>query len=240
MKTTSLILVIALWSMSATSVRAQAGAAAPVPQALQDHEIVRKLADQYLVQQAAGLSGDVQVVVNPIEAHVALARCMNPEPFLPPGSRAWGKTTVGVKCAAPSVWTIYLSATVKVYSNYAVTTRPILQGQTLGPGDFAMIKGDLTNLPPGIVTDANLAIGASLVRSLMVGMPIRQDSLRSPQVVQQGQTVRLVSTGAGFQVSQEAHALNSALEGQSVQTKTSSGQLVSGIARAGGTVEVLH
>jgi flagella basal body P-ring formation protein FlgA len=56
--------------------------------------------------------------------------------------------------------------------------------------------------------------------------------------VQQGQSVRVVSSGPGFRVSTEARALNNASEGQIAQARTASGQVVSGIAKAGGVVEV--
>jgi flagella basal body P-ring formation protein FlgA len=58
--------------------------------------------------------------------------------------------------------------------------------------------------------------------------------------VQMGQTIRLVSTGAGFQISTEGRAMNNAVVGQTVQARTLNGQLVSGIARAGGVLDVAY
>jgi len=49
-----------------------------------------------------------------------------------------------------------------------------------------------------------------------------------------------VSSGPGFRVSAEARALNSAAEGQIAQARTASGQVVSGVAKAGGVVEVAY
>jgi flagella basal body P-ring formation protein FlgA len=58
--------------------------------------------------------------------------------------------------------------------------------------------------------------------------------------VQQGQTVRLVASGAGFSVTTEGLALNNAGEGQPARVRLASGQVVSGMARAGGFVEAVH
>jgi len=69
-------------------------------------------------------------------------------------------------------------------------------------------------------------------------LPLRQDSLRALPVVQQGQIVRLVSIGDGFRVSAEGRAISNAGEGQIAQARTASGQIVSGIAKMGGTLEV--
>ncbi len=52
--------------------------------------------------------------------------------------------------------------------------------------------------------------------------------------------IKLMSSGPGFQVTTEARALNNAAEGQTAQAKTPGGQLVSGIARAGGILEVTY
>lgn len=59
-------------------------------------------------------------------------------------------------------------------------------------------------------------------------------------MVQQGQSVKLLLAGAGFTVSNEGRALNNATQGQVVQVRTASGQLVSGVARSGGVVEVAY
>jgi flagella basal body P-ring formation protein FlgA len=93
-------------------------------------------------------------------------------------------------------------------------------------------------MPNGIVTDMAQAIGRSPTVSLAAGTPLRLDNLRSKPVVQQGQAVRLVSSGAGFSVSAEGRAIGSAGEGQVVQVRTPSGAVISGTARAGGLVEV--
>nr|WP_291983235.1 flagellar basal body P-ring formation chaperone FlgA [Candidatus Accumulibacter sp. ACC005] len=64
--------------------------------------------------------------------------------------------------------------------------------------------------------------------------------LTAPWAVQQGQSVKLQSTGAGFSVSNEGKALNNASDGQIAQVRTASGQVVSGVARPGGVVEVTY
>jgi flagella basal body P-ring formation protein FlgA len=71
-----------------------------------------------------------------------------------------------------------------------------------------------------------------------VGRPLRGDLLRLPMVVQQNQSVKVVSQGPGFQVTNEGRALNNGVEGQVVQVRLSNGQVVSGVARAGGVVAI--
>jgi len=208
--------------------------------ARQDHNELRVAVEQFLTAQAAGLPGKVSIEVGHIDPRLNLAACTSPEPFLPSSSRAWGKTSVGVRCAAPTAWTIYLKATVKMHGDYVVAAVPLVQGQVVGLNDLKTVQGDLAALPPGVITNPSQAIGQKLSMPVALGAPLRKELLRTQQAIQAGQTVRLVSSGPGFKVSTEGKAIGSANDGQSVQTRTTSGQMVSGIARMGGIVAVSY
>lgn len=217
------------------------GPASPQTQAArQDATLIQQTVEQFLQLQTAGLPGEAKFNIGQIDKRLSLSTCPAPEAFLPKGSRLWGKTTIGVRCTTPSPWTIYVAVAVQVSGEYLVTATPLGQGQTIGANDIAKVKGDLTSLPNGIVTDPNQAIGRIIALPLPAGAPLRADALRTQQAVQQGQTVRLISSGPGFKVSTEARALNNATEGQVAQVKTASGQVVSGVAKTGGVVEVTY
>jgi flagella basal body P-ring formation protein FlgA len=62
--------------------------------------------------------------------------------------------------------------------------------------------------------------------------------LRQAVVVQQGQSVKIIGTGSGFEVTNEGRALASAVVGQVIQVRLNSGQILSGLVRADGTVEI--
>lgn len=206
----------------------------------QDAAALRQAAEQFLRAQTAGLPGEVELTVGQIDTRTSLPACPAPDVFLPNGSRLWGRTTVGIRCTAPSPWTIYVGATVQVIGEYITTAAPIAQGQLVEPIHLTRARGDLTTLPNGIITDPSQAVGRTASISLPAGMPLRGDALRAQQAIQQGQTVRVISNGPGFQVSTEAKALNNAAAGQVAQARTPSGQVVSGVARAGGIVEVTY
>jgi len=204
----------------------------------QDLAALQRIAEQFIKIQTSGVSGTVNVSTEPLDARLVLAACAAPQAFMPNGSRLWGKTSIGVKCSAPSPWTVYVRATVQVMSQYIVTAAPLVQGQTIGPSNIAVVTGDLSSLPSGVITEESQALGRVANISLAAGSPLRQDALRVTRVVQQGQTVRIVSSGAGFEITTEGRALNNAGEGELVQAKTPSGQVVSGVARSGGIVEI--
>jgi flagella basal body P-ring formation protein FlgA len=206
--------------------------------ARQDPARLRAAVEQFLATQTAGLPGQVTVKVGAIDPRMSLAACPAPEGFLQPGARAWGKTTVGVRCSAPTAWTVYIQAQVSVQADYVAAAVPLAQGQPVELSQLVLMKGDIAAMPNGIITDTAQAVGRTPTVSLAAGTPLRLDTLKSKPVVQQGQSVRLVSNGNGFSVSSEAKAIGTAGEGQVVQVRTPSGSVVSGTARAGGLVEV--
>lgn len=199
---------------------------------------LRAVVEHYLQTQSAGLPGQVSIKVGNVDPRTSLAACPAPEAFQQPGARAWGKTTVGVRCTAPMPWTVYIQATVSVVAEYVAAAVPLAQGQPVDSGQLVMLQGDIAAMPNGIITDMAQAIGRTPTASLQAGTPLRLDTLKSKPVVQQGQAVRLVSTGSNFSVSTEARALGNAGEGQVAQARTRSGTVVSGTARAGGVIEI--
>jgi flagella basal body P-ring formation protein FlgA len=232
---------IAIAALSAVfSLTTQAAWAQAAAEPRQDLAVLKQTAEQFLLTQANGLPGEVRVTVGAIDPRLKLPVCPVPEAFLPPSSKAWGKTTVGVRCNVPSAWTIYVSAQVRVHGEYIAAAAPLAQGQTIGQGDIARVKGDLTNLPSGVITDPSQAIGRTAASTIALGAPLRQDALRNQQAIQQGQAVRVILNGDGFSVSSEARALNNANEGQLTQVRTAAGQVISGIAKLGGIVELAY
>ncbi|MFC0166622.1 flagellar basal body P-ring formation chaperone FlgA [Pseudoduganella danionis] len=225
----------ALLCLSATAVNT---ASAQNASQRQDPATLRRTVEQFLQVQTAGLPGQVTLSIGAIDPRMQLAACAEPQAFFMAGARAWGKTTVGVRCVAPSPWTIYVQATVTVIGDYVASAVPLAQGQSIDDKQLVTLKGDLTMLPAGIATEAAQVIGRSANISLPAGTPLRLDTLRSKPVVQSGQLVRVITSGNGFSVSSEGRAMSTAGDGQVVQVRTAGGQQISGIAKAGGMVEV--
>lgn len=208
--------------------------------ARQDPVALRMLAEQFLLTQAAAMPGVPTVQVNDPDPHIKLAACDAPEAFLMPSARTLGNTTVGVRCSAPVIWTVYLPARLGMTVDYLSSALPLAQGQKLAASDLVMKKGDLARLPAGVLTDATQAIGRSINLPVSAGMPITRATLRKQVVVQQGQPVRLVASGAGFSISSEGRALTTGYEGDTVQAKTASGQQITGMAQADGSLSVRY
>lgn len=171
-----------------------------------------------------------------IDPRLALPACRNLEPFLAEGSKLWGNSTVGVKCEGK--WTIYVPVKIKVMAPVVISAKPLAQGMTIESNDILLRKMDITSAAPGILMDTGAAMGKTLSVSIPSGYPLSANMMRAPSVIRPGQSVKLISKGKGFQVTSAGVALGTASEGQIVQVRTPSGQVVSGTARADSTVEV--
>lgn len=234
MKYAARIFLALISTLLLQSAFAQAAAPRQEPAAL------RQSVENFLRGQTAELNGKVGITLGKIDSRLNIAACPALEPFLPTGARAWGKTTVGVRCLAPTPWTIYIQATVSVIADYVATATSMPHGQAIAAQHLKTMTGDLTVLPATVVTDMSQVLGRTLATSIPSGAPLRADALRTQVAVQQGQAVRLISSGQGFRISADARAMSNANEGQMVQAKTSTGQQISGIAKMGGQIEVSY
>lgn len=215
-------------------------AAAHAAEPRQDPAQVIAEVESFLKREAMGLPGRVTIDVRKPDARLALPACTHLHAFFPAGSRAWGQTSVGVRCATPAAWTIYVPARVNVAATYLVAARPLAMGQEVVAADLVVREGDLTQMPAGVLIEASAAIGKRLANGLKAGQVLRRDALREPPAVHQGQLVAVLVNGPGFRISAEGHTLGKAPEGEMVQVRTASGAVVSGIVRPGPVVEVIR
>lgn len=207
--------------------------------ARQDPAPVRAEVARFLNTQSHSLPGEVRVQVGDFAADNVLPPCLQLEAFLPPGSRQWGRLTVGVRCLAPSIWSAYVPAEVRVKGVYLITASPLVAGQVVGPDDLRRETGELSAQAPDVLTDPSQAVGYSARVSLAAGKPLAASHLRLPPAVVQGQPVKVISRGPGFQVANDGTALSTASDGQGAQVRLSTGQVVRGLARSGGFVEII-
>lgn len=219
---------LALWFYASTSLAQQA------------NEPVRKAVEAWLRTQTQGLPGTTSFEIGSLDPANQLAPCRHFEVSRPGSARSIGRGNVAVRCADTPGWRVTLPITVHLKADVVISARPIGQGQIITAEDLAIQPGDLADLPANTLTSDQLAIGKSAAATIPAGQVLRTDQLRAAVVVRQGQTVKVISRGQGFAVTNEGRAINNATEGQIAQIRLGSGQVVSGIARPGGTVEISY
>ncbi len=206
--------------------------------AAQDLSVLARAAEDYAKARTADLPGHKEISVAPLDPRTRLAKCDDPQPFLAPSARLWGSSSVGLRCSSPVAWTVFVPVTVRVFAEVVVTARAVGRGQKLGATDLATQTMDLTQLPVGVMTVVDEAVGRTAIAALPAGAALRADMLRAPNAVLQGQEVRLIYQGEGFQVGSTGRSLSDAAVGQAARVRTASGKVVKGIVQGPGVVEV--
>lgn len=200
-------------------------------------DLILDTAERHALLQTKNMPGKASIQMGTVDAE-RLPECTALEAFTPRGGRMIGQTYIGVRCLTPNSWSILVPAHIAVTGNYVATSHALIAGHKIQAVDLVTLSGDVSNLPTGAVVNPGNAIGKILRNSLAPGQILKSNQLQAPQVIRQGQTVKVISSGTGFSVSAEGKALSNASAGDVIQVRMSSGQTVSGIAEANGTVNL--
>ncbi|MFZ2301273.1 MAG: flagellar basal body P-ring formation chaperone FlgA [Gallionella sp.] len=202
----------------------------------QDHALIRDVVAAFVQQQTADLPGNVTYKVDEIDRRISLPECRKLEALLPAGGKLVGRTAVRVRCNEARGWSISVPVQIRISTSLLISARALPMGYTLREEDIATQTTETTQ--SGGITDVRQAIGKVLRHGITAGQVLREDMLRAPYSIVQGQAVQLIVRGNKFSIRNEGIALSNASEGQAVQVRTSSGRTLGGVAGASGVVEI--
>lgn len=201
-------------------------------------------ARRFVEQEAARTLAtiDVQtrlaVTVGALDDRTRLAPCARTEFFVPAGTRLWGRARIGLRCVQGASWSVLIPVDVRIHGPALVAVRHLAPLQPIAADDVQIAEVEWTREPLGVATAPAQLDNRVPTRPIAPGQPIPLAALRAPQVVAQGDAVKVVGTGRGFSVSTAAVALAAAQDGQTVRVRTEGGRVLTGTARAGRIVEV--
>ncbi len=204
----------------------------------QDLAALRTTAETYVHNQLRAAPGKVHVTAAHPESRLRLPECAKLMAFAPAGTRWWGPASVGIRCQAPSIWSVYLPVSVRILSEVVVAARGIQKGQLITHSDVSLRESDITQLAHAGVLDIEQVVGRTAKANIGGGMLVRSDLLQAPSLIHQGESVRLAYAGDGFEVVSSGRALSTAGLGESVDVRAGSGRLLKGVVRGKGSVWV--
>lgn len=183
---------------------------------------------------------NLEVEIRPLDARLQLARCDKPLSTLPANSdRVLGPVSVGVRCGGLEPWTLYVRGQVSASMEVPVLAASVGRGELVSTSDINMqlqkISGDLD----GIISNIDDIVGMEAKRSLTLGDTLRFSDLKAPQLIERGQSVAIVSTGAGLRVSMQGKALANGGAGDRILVaNVATGKRVEGVVSRDGSVLV--
>jgi len=204
--------------------------------AIQNNAEIRNTVVSFVEQQIASLPGKVSYKINEIDRRIAMPACSRLEAFLPAGSQFIGRTSIGVRCMEKNGWRMFVPVQIRISMNLLVSARQLPMGHILQTQDIARQTIDISRTAG--LSDASQVLGKVLRYGIAAGQMLREDMLRQPYSVKQGQIVELLVQGDAFSIRSAGAALANASIGQTVNVRSSSGRVVGGIAQSNGVVEI--
>ncbi|MBX3620522.1 MAG: flagellar basal body P-ring formation protein FlgA [Rhizobacter sp.] len=188
---------------------------------------------------AAGLS-HTDVVPGRLDPRLRLAPCEKTQPYLPRGTRLWGKTRVGLRCVkGVTPWNVYVPMTVNVYGPALVSAAALPVGHVLAATDFHQAEVNLAeDSRHAPLTDSAELVGRVLARPLAPGQSIHEAGLKVRQWFAPGEQVQIRVAGNGFAVAGSGEAVTAGVEGQPARVRTGNGRVVSGMPVAERVLEI--
>ena len=183
---------------------------------------------------------DISVAATSLDARLRLQDCEHPlEAFATSQTRNMTRTTVGIRCNGEKPWTLYVPVSINAMVEALYTARPLLRGEVLTPSAVEVRELPLNQLPANALSDIDVLKDLETIRPLRAGMPLTLNSLRTRQMIEQGQQVVILGNGKGIQVKMEGTAMKSGSYGDLIPVKnTRSGRVVEASIKDEGTVIV--
>ena len=221
---------------SCASAQAQVGAARPELIAATQSWLDNAVAN---VRPAGAAPLRMEVVVGELDSRLRLAPCTKVDPYIPVGTKLWGKTRLGLRCMEGSVkWNVFLPVTIKAYGVAWVIKGDVASGAVLTEADAVEVEVDWAEENSPIVASSAQWVGQVASRALTTGQALRQAMIKPAQVFQAGAQVRVVAQGGGFQITSDGQALSVGVVGQPARVRMDNGRVMTGVVLDGRTVKL--
>lgn len=248
----SLLCVLSVLGLGMAMTPAQAQGGAPLTvqtaaaSAAGNESELENLAGQWLQPTIASVLGQEasgalrpELILGRLDPRLRLAPCQRVEPYIPPGTRLWGRSRIGLRCLEGVVrWNVFLPVTVRAWGPAWVLRRPVAAGAVLTQEDADIAEIDWAEQHAAVLADTDKWVGQQAAYALAAGQALRQNMVRPVPSFGPGTQVRVASQGNGFRVTVTGEALAAGIEGQQVKVRLKGGRIVTGTVKEDQTVEV--
>lgn len=183
-------------------------------------------------------SGQITTQVTVNDATANLTPC--PAPLLVDwrGNSLSNRLTPRVACDELG-WQVYVPVSLTVNIPVVVTARSLSRGQRLVPTDLSLAMTDVSTLRHGHYLNPTELTGYEIARNLAQGTVVTPFIAKPPIMIERGDRVIIIATGAGLSVQTEGEALREGSAGQQIPVRNlSSRQTIHAYVKSKGVVEI--
>lgn len=150
-----------------------------------------------------------------------------------------GRVTVRVSCNSEVQWRLFVPATVDLFQEVVVTTRPLARHAVIGAGDLVLRERNLGQLSGGYLTQAEQAVGMRVRRPVDADSVLAPNQLEQDETVKRGDKVVISAANSRVAVRMPGEALESGSTGSQIRVRnTRSDRVIRARIIGPGQVEV--
>lgn len=207
---------------------------------IQPLESIQTAAEDSVRSQLPQSRAKYHVSAGRLDARLRLAQCSAPlQATLPNNAAPGARATVGVRCDAPTQWTIYVPVTVEVEAPILVLRRALARRSPVDATDVELQTRRLPGIESGFISDIGNLRGRRLKRALPAGAPLTADVLVPDVLVRRGQQVTLLAASGPFEIRAQGQALTDGGEHERIRVQNvTSRKIVEGVVENSSTVRV--
>ena len=203
---------------------------------------IRAAAQSYAKSQIPKGPGaaETTVTAGELDTRLRLAQCSQPlTATLPAGMSLQARSTIGVTCAGPVHWTVYVPVTVESRINVLVLKHAVARDVRLTAADVAVEPRKVAGPGAAFLTSAAELGGHTVRRPLPAGTTLSADMFAPDLIVRRGQEVTLLSESGAIEVRASGKAMADAAAGGRIQVQNlSSMRVVEGVVESADIVRV--
>lgn len=220
------------------SVQAQEAAQNPSVESLTS---IRDTAQNYIKSLLPPSAGETIVTVGQLDNRLRLAHCPKQElsASLPAGMTLQARATVGVSCAAPVHWTVFVPVTIESKIDVLVLSHAVNRDAHLTAADVAIETRRTAGPGNAYLTKPTELDGRTVRRPLAAGTTLSVDMFTPDLIVRRGQEVTLLSAGGAVEVRATGRAMIDGAAGSRIQVQNlTSMRVVEGVVETADLVRV--
>jgi flagella basal body P-ring formation protein FlgA len=181
-----------------------------------------------------------QVTVLPIDRRLRLAQCGSAlTARLPVGFTLAARATVGVTCAGPTHWSIYVPVVIESRIAVLVLRHAVPRDARLTADDVAVETRRTAGTAAAYLSGVKELVGRTVRRPLPIGTALTVEMFAADTVIHRGQEVTLVAGAGPIEIRATGRAMMDAPAGARIQVQNlSSLTVVEGVVESADVVRV--
>jgi flagella basal body P-ring formation protein FlgA len=202
---------------------------------------IRNTAQTYVKSLIPASAGETTVTVGQLDNRLRLARCSSKElsAALPVGMTLQARATVGVSCAGPVHWTLFVPVTIESKIDVLVLNHAVNRDTRLTAADVVVETRKTAGPGNADLTKPAELDGRTVRRPLAAGTTLSVDMFTADLIVRRGQEVTLLSSAGPVEVRAYGRAMVDGAAGARIQVQNLSSQrVVEGVVESADRVRV--